>query len=39
MSQKKSVFDSVWFSMLTAVLEGAAICTGSISHIGYDNDS
>ena len=36
---EKSIFDGVWFSMQTAALEGAAMCTGSISLVGYDNDS
>ena len=35
---EKSIFDSVWFSMSTAALEGAAMSTGSIPHVGYDND-
>ena len=34
---EKSIFDHVWFSMRTAVLEGASMCTGSIAHV--DNDS
>ena len=33
---EKSIFDRVWFSMKTAVLEGDAMYTGSISHV--DND-
>ena len=35
---EKSIFDSVWFSMYTAVLEGAAMCTASISLVGYDSE-
>ena len=36
---EKFIFDSVWFSMYLAVLEGATKCTGSIPHVGYDSDS
>ena len=35
---EKSIFDSVWFSMYTAVLAAAAMYTGSISLVGYDGD-
>ena len=35
---EKSIFDSVWFSMYTAVLAAAAMFTGSISLVGYDGD-
>ena len=34
---EKSIFDCVWFSRKTAILEGAAMHSGSISHV--DNDS
>ena len=34
---EKSIFDRVWFSRKTAVLEGAAMYSGSILHV--DNDS
>ena len=30
---EKSIFDRVWFNMKTAVLEGAAMYAGSISHV------
>ena len=33
---EKSIFDRVCFSMKTALLEGAVMYTGSISHV--DND-
>ena len=36
---EKSIFDSVWFSMWTAPYEGAAMCSGSISLVCYNNDS
>ena len=34
---EKSILDHVWLSTKTAILEGAAVSTGSISHI--DNNS
>ena len=36
--RKKSIFDRVWFSMKTVVLEGAAMYTGSISHVDNNSD-
>ena len=36
---KKEGEKLIFNSMSTAVLEGAAMYTGSISHIGYNNDS
>ena len=33
---EKSIFDRVWFSRKTAILENDAVYTGSISHV--DND-
>ena len=40
---ERSILDGVWFSMLTAVFERAAMCAGSNSHVhvhvGYDSDS
>ena len=34
---EKSIFDRVWFSRKTAILEGAAMYSGIILHV--DNDS
>ena len=34
--RRKSIFDSVYFSMQTAILEGVDMCTGSISLVGYE---
>ena len=34
-----SIFDCVWFSMKTDVLEGAAMYTGSISHMDNCNQA
>ena len=35
--REKSIFDRVWYSRKTAILEGAAMYSGSILHV--DNDS
>ena len=36
---EKSIFDSVWFGMKTAVLEGDAKYFGSISHVKNDSEA
>ena len=36
---EKLIFDHVWFSGKTAVLEGAAMYSDSILHVDNDNDA
>ena len=35
---EKSIFDCVWFSRKTAVLESRTMNSGSISHAGNDGE-
>ena len=33
---EKSIFDCIWFSRKTVILESRSIFSGSISHVDYD---